>query len=256
MAGNCAQPGATVTARVLALLAAFDSMHRRMRLSELARRAGIPVGTAHRLVGELEAWGALERLPCGRYVIGRRLWDVGLLAPVQVGLGEVASPFVHDLYASTGATVHLAVRDGISVLCVARLAGHASVPVISRSGTRLPIHATSLGKVLLAHAPETVQAAALSRLHRVTPRTIVHAGLLREQLHRARRDGYATAPEEMGLGGCGVAVPIFRNDEVVAAVGLVVAAADGDGKHLLPALRVTAQGISRTLDANDGATWV
>lgn len=253
MAGNCAQPGVTVAGRVLALLAAFDGAHRRLRISDLARRSGIPVGTAHRLVGELEAWGALERQACGRYVIGRRLWDVGLLAPVQVGLGEVASPFLHDLYAETGATVHLAVRDGISVLCVDRLAGHASVPVVSRSGVRLPMHATSLGKVLLAHAPEEIQAAALSRLHRVTPHTIVHAGVMREQLQRARCDGFATASEEMGLGGCGIAAPIYRGGTVVAAVGLVVASANGDGTRSVPTLKVTASGISRILDSVDGA---
>ena len=68
--------------------------------------------TAHRLVGELVAWGALARTAAGEYVVGRRLWDIGLLAPVQTGLREIASPYLHDLYGATLATVHLAVRDG------------------------------------------------------------------------------------------------------------------------------------------------
>ncbi len=99
----------------------------------------------------------------GEYVVGRRLWDLGLLAPVQSGLRDVASPFLHDIYAATLATVHLAVRDGTARLYVDRLAGHASVPVVSQVGSRLPLHATGVGKVLLAHAPDDVQAAVLGR---------------------------------------------------------------------------------------------
>ena len=89
--------------------------------------------------------------------MGRRLWDVGLLAPVQAGLVESASPYLHDLYAATRATVHLAVREGVAVLYLDRLRGNTSVPVVSTVGSRLPLHATGVGKVLLAHAPADVQ---------------------------------------------------------------------------------------------------
>ncbi len=82
--------------------------HRSLTLTELARRADLPTPTTHRLVAELVAWGALARRPPGEYVVGRRMWDLGLLAPVQTGLREVASPFLHDIYAATLATVHLA----------------------------------------------------------------------------------------------------------------------------------------------------
>jgi DNA-binding IclR family transcriptional regulator len=103
------------------MLGAFDARHRRLTLTELASRAELSVATAHRLVGELVAWGALFRTPSGEYVVGRRLWDVGLLAPVQAGLVESASPYLHDLYAATRATVDLAVREDASVLYLDRL---------------------------------------------------------------------------------------------------------------------------------------
>ena len=88
--------------------------------------------------------------------MGRRLWRIGLLAPMQTGLREVAAPFLQDLYAATLATIHLAVRDGTRVLYLERLSGKRSVPVISRTGGRLDLHATGVGKVLLAHAPPDV----------------------------------------------------------------------------------------------------
>ena len=85
MAGNVSRAGATVTSRALALIGAFDAEHRRLSLTQLAERADLPVPTAHRLVAELVDWGALSRTASGEYVVGRRLWDVGLLAPVNTG---------------------------------------------------------------------------------------------------------------------------------------------------------------------------
>ena len=179
--------------------------------------------------------------------MGRRLWDVGLLAPVQTGLRQLASPYLHDLYAATLATVHLAVRDGTEVLYLDRLAGHASVPVVSRIGSRLPLHATGVGKVLLAHAPPEVQAEAMGALVRVTAYTVTQPGLLRRQLGRVVRDGYATTVEEMSLGACSVAVPIRRGEDVVAALGIVVPSLKKDRPRLVTALQVAAQGIGRSL---------
>jgi DNA-binding IclR family transcriptional regulator len=249
MAGNVSAPGATVTSRALALVAAFDEEHRRLTLTELAERAGLPLPTAHRLVAELVAWGALSRDTAGRYVIGRRLWDVAMLAPVQTGLRQLASPFLHDLYGATLATVHLAVRDGAEVLYLDRLAGNASVPVVSSIGSRLPLHATGVGKVLLAHAPAEVQTAVLSDLRRVTPYTITQPGTLRRQLARVHRDGYATTTEEMSLGACSVAVPIRAGSGVVAALGIVVPNLRNDRARHVAALQVAGQGIGRALSA-------
>ena len=232
---------------MLALIGAFDEQHRSLSLSQLAERAGLPVPTAHRLVAELVDWGALTRRPSGEYVVGRRLWDVGLLAPVQTGLRQLASPYLHDLYGATLATVHLAVRDATEVLYLDRLAGNASVPVVSAIGSRLPMHATGVGKVLLAHAPPDVQAAVLSDLRRITPYTITQPGTLRRQLGRVLREGYATTVEEMSLGACSVAVPVRAEAGVVASLGIVVPTLRNDRARHVAALQVAAQGIVRAV---------
>jgi DNA-binding IclR family transcriptional regulator len=245
--GNLSAPGASVTGRALALLGAYDEEHRRLTLTELATRAGLPLATAHRLVAELAAWGALDRTSSGHYVIGRRMWDLGLLAPVQAGLVEVASPYLHDLYGATLATVHLAVRDDLEVLYLHRLRGHASVPIVSTVGSRLPLHATGVGKVLLAFAPAEVQRRALADLRRITPYTVTQPGTLRRQLDAVRRDDFATTVEEMSLGACSVAVPVREGDEVVAAIGIVVPGLTRDRVRLVAASQVAARGIGRAL---------
>jgi DNA-binding IclR family transcriptional regulator len=247
VAGNTSDPGASVTSRALGLLGSFDEDHRTLTLTELAERAELPLPTAHRLVGELVDFGALARNPAGHYVIGRRLWDLGLLAPLQAGLVEIASPYLHDLYGATLATVHLAVRDGTEVLYLDRLRGHASVPIVSTVGSRLPMHATGVGKVLLAHAPPAVQQEVLAELPRVTPYTVTQPGRLSRQLAQVRRDDYATTVEEMSLGACSVAVPIRRGDTVVASLGIVVPSLKRDKARLVAALQVAARGIGRAL---------
>ncbi len=248
MAGHASNPGASVTSRALALVAAFDENHRRLSLTELAERAGLPVPTAHRLVGELVEWGALARTGAGTYVVGRRLWDVGLLAPVQRGLVEIASPFLNDLYGTTFATVHLAVRDGTEVLYLDRLGGSTSVPIISTVGSRLPLHSTGVGKVLLAHAPPEVRAEVLAApLPRVTPYTVTQPGRLQRQLARVRNEGYATTSEEMSPGACSAAVPVWHEDQVVAALGIVVADLRRERGRLVSALQVASRGIGRSL---------
>ena len=253
MAGNTSTPGTSVTGRALALVGAFDEQHRRLTLTDLAGRAGLPVATAHRLVGELVAWGALRRTPAGDYVIGRRLWDVGMLAPVQTGLRDVASPHLHDLYGATHATVHLAVRDGVQVLYVDRLSGNASVPVVSTIGSRLPMHATGVGKVLLAHAPASVQQEVLSHLTRITPYTVSQPGVLQRQLRQVLAEDHATTSEEMSLGACSVAVPVRAGGAVVAALGIVVPSLRKDAPRLVAALQVAAHGVGRSLSASGGS---
>ncbi|MEV6350237.1 IclR family transcriptional regulator [Actinoplanes sp. NPDC051851] len=254
MAGN-SSAARSVTSRALDLLGAFDADHRSLSLSDLARRTEIPLATAHRLVAELQKWGALAREPDGSYVIGRRIWQLGLLAPVQSGLRQAASPFLHDLYGATLATVHLAVRDGLEVLYVDRLAGHVSVPVISKVGSRLPLHATGVGKALLAYAPEDVLVEALKRLTRITAYTVTQPARLLEQLRRVRAEGYATTGEEMSLGACSVAVPVRNGDQVVAALGIVVPDLRRQLPRMVSALQVAAHGIGRTLAGTPSVQW-
>lgn len=246
MAGNTSTPGATAVSRAIAVLGAFDEHHARLPLSAIARRAGLPLSTTHRLVTELVRHGALGRM--GRdYVIGQVLWGIGLLAPVQSTLRESASPFLHDIYATTLATVHLGVRQGAEVLYVERLAGRASVPIVSTVGSTLPLHATGVGKVLLAHAPAAVREQSLTRLTAVTPYTITERGPLEEQLERVRRDDVATTEQEMSLGACSIAVPVRQGRDVVASIGVVVPSLKRDRGRLITALQVAARGIGRQL---------
>jgi DNA-binding IclR family transcriptional regulator len=222
MAGGSREAGRTVTSKVLAILGAFDSGHPQLTLTELAGRSGVPLSTVHRLVGELEEWQALSRAPDGRLRVGLRLWELGQLAPSR--LQDLAHPWLQELFASTGENVHLAVRDGMEVLYVDKVAGRRAVPIVSRTGGRLPMHPTGVGKALLAFEPDWFVRSYLARqLERPTPHTITEPGRLARELATVRAQGYALTYEEMTLGSCSAAAPVLVDGRAMAALGIVLA---------------------------------
>ena len=251
MAGGSAEPGRSVTSRALGILDAFGTSAPRLTLSEIAERSGTPLATAHRLLAELTDWGALVRRSDGRYEIGRKLWDLGLLAPVQLELRQVAAPFLLDVHTTIRDTVHLAVRDGLSALYVERISGRDSVPIVSQVGSRLPLHATGVGKVLLAAAPPDVVEQVLRSLTPQTRHTVVDPVRLERELAEVRRRRYARTSEEMSAGAASLAVPVPVDlpggTVVAAALGVVVPPRRRDLVRLVPVLEVAARGIGRAL---------
>ncbi|TVT19444.1 IclR family transcriptional regulator [Amycolatopsis acidiphila] len=242
-------PNRSVTSKVLALLDAFTPASPALTLSELARRAGISLATAHRRAAELVAWGALERGADGRYRIGLRLWEVASLAPRGLGLREAAMPFLEDLYEVTRENVQLAVREGLELVFVERIAGRHAVPVLTRVGGRFALHATGVGLVLLAHAPAQVQEEILGApLHAFTEKTVTGSTQLRETLAAVRRNGYAVSYGQVTTDSVSVAAPITGADgTVLAAVSLVVRAQGAEPAALAPLVQTAARGIARAL---------
>lgn len=237
----------TVLGRAFDLLGAFTAERPVLGLSELARRTGLPAPTVHRLCAQLCTRGALERTEDGRYRIGVRLWELGALAPRAHGLRQVALPFLEDLYEATHQNVQLAVLEGTEALYVERISGHHAVPLLSRAGGRLPLHASSGGLVLLAHAgPELLLAVLEAGLERFTENTITTEHRLRSTLADVRRTGTVTCREHLDPRSVAVAAPVLAGRAVVAAVSVVVSTSDDPGL-LLPALRAACRGISRGL---------
>ena len=239
----------SVSGRLLGVLDAFTGAQRRLTLTEISRRTGLPMGTAHRLVGELVAWGALERDDRGRYQIGLRLWEVAALAPRGPGLREIALPFLEDLYEATHQHVQLAVLDGLDVVYVERISARGAVGVRSRVGGRWPAHTTGVGLVLLAHAPPPIQEDYLGTpLAGFTELTITDPAALRRVLAEVRRTGYAVSDRQVPMDAVSVAAPV-RNvgGAVVAALSVVVGTDGPPPSALVPAVVTAARGISRSM---------
>ncbi|MFH8485059.1 IclR family transcriptional regulator [Streptomyces longisporoflavus] len=238
-----------VIGRALQILGAFSAQHARLSLSDLARRSGLPVSTVHRMLGELLAWGALERDPRGGYRIGLRLWEVGSLAPRGQGLRQSALPYLEDLCQSTRENVQLAVREDTEIVFLECLGGSNAVPTMTRVGGRLDSTATSAGLVLLAHAPAHVQDAALSVVPPAhTPFTLRDPLRLRRVLAQVRACGYAVSDRQLSLETLSVATPVLSPaGEVLAAVSLVVRHGSMSTGALADLVRSTSHAVSRAL---------
>jgi DNA-binding IclR family transcriptional regulator len=239
--------GPTVTSKVFAILGAFVPGEARLNLTQISRRTGLPIATAHRLASELVRCGGLERERGGTYRVGVRLWEIGSLAPVRGGLRELAIPFMEDLYEATHANVQLAVLDGFDALFLEKISGRDSVQILTRVGGRLPLHATGVGKALLAHAsPDTIEAVIARGLEALTPRTIVEPDEMRACLDEIRRAGFAWTRDEMTVGAASVGAPVFGPGSVaVAAISIVVDSRIADIGRLAPPVRTAARGLSR-----------
>ncbi|MFJ8825071.1 IclR family transcriptional regulator [Streptomyces sp. NPDC102467] len=235
--------------RLLDVLGAFDQAHPALTLTELAHRAGLPLPTAHRLVGALAGWGALERDDAGRYHVGLRLWEIAALAPRGLGLRQAALPFLEDLYEATHENVHLAVRDGVEVVYIERLSGRSAVGVHSRVGARWPLHATGVGLVLLAHGGlELQERYSADELAAFTPYTVTDPQRLRRILADVRRCGVAVSDRQITDDALSVAAPVRGpRGDVVAAVSVVVPVTGARTPALIPAVQLAGRGISRAL---------
>jgi DNA-binding IclR family transcriptional regulator len=237
----------TVASKILAILSAFTPELRELSLNQLAQRSGLSLSTTYRLASALVDGGALEPGTHGGYRVGLRLWEVGSLAVRGLTLRDVAIPFMQDLYEVTHENVHLAVLSGLEALYVEKITGSRSISVKAKEAQRLPLHATGVGKVLLAHAEEKIFDEIVAHgLVRHTPHTITNPRQLSRALATVRRQGFAVGNEEMQLGRVSVAAPIRGPaDDVVAALSIVGRASSIDPARLVPAVRTASLGISR-----------
>jgi len=247
MAGNSADTGRSVTSKVVSILLTFTDGNVQS-LTEIARLAGLPVSTAHRLVTELAAWGVLERTDDAHYRPGVPLRVIGSQAVHAASLHERARRVMEDVVTATRANVRLGVLEGLEVAYTEKLVGHRPVSIFAGDAT-LPAHATAMGKALLAFSPPAVVDSLLERgLERFTPYTLTTPDRFRRALAVIRLTRVALCRWELELGAAAVAVPVFGGGgTVVAALELKVRDLRSDLHTLQPALVVAARCLSREL---------
>lgn len=199
----------SVLGKARLILEAFQMDDVDLSLTELSRRSGVSKASVHRLAQELLAWGMLERSGTD-YRLGMRAFELGSRVPRFRVLRDAVRPFMESLRFATKETVHLGVVDGLEVLYLEKVAGGPLSAKPSRIAGRMPLYPTATGKVLLAFSPPTLLEEVLARgLERLTPSTVALPGVLTEQVRRAATCGHAIEQEEVAIGYCSVAVPLF-----------------------------------------------
>lgn len=219
-------------------------------LEQVSQRLGVHKSTALRLLRTLHQHGIVYRQPDMRYRLGARLFALAQEAVENIDVREIAHPYLVELNAQTGHTVHLAVYAENEVLYIDKVESRYPVRMYSRIGKPVAITVAAVAKLLLADLPEPERRLVAERLDypRYTPRSITNAAAFLDELATVRDQDWAT-----DLGGheesinC-VAAPVRGADgRAVAAMSVsapnVVVSAD-ELLTLLPVVRRTAEAIS------------
>jgi IclR family transcriptional regulator, pca regulon regulatory protein len=216
--------------RGLAILACFTGERHTLGIAELADMLGMSPSTTHRYVITLAALGYVEQGASlnRKYRLGLRVTDLGLSALNSVGLRDHAREPLEELRRRSSHTVNLAVLDGPNILYLERVRSYRrEQPLIDLGlhlGSRLPAYCTAMGKVLLAHLPETEVEEAIHAmtLARRGPNSITSKRALCAELERIREnEGFAVNDQELTEGLHSIAAPVRSKDgTVVGAVNL------------------------------------
>ncbi len=238
-------------AKGLEVLRTFSRAKPHMTLSEIAARAGLPAATARRCLNTLEELGYVARN--GRqFLLRPPVLEIGAVYLDSMGIQTLTQTKLEELALATGGSSMLGVLSGTGVVVAARASVRTQqLPLEAHVGMRLAAHATALGKMLLAGlGPERLAAwFERAQLERFTDRTITDRATLMQQIEAARRDGYATAEEEVTPGASALAVPVRdAAGRVVAALNVSVHVREATAQQLvarhLAALRDASLAVS------------
>lgn len=230
-----APTGTQAVGRAARLLTEIVDAGAAVTFSELSRRTGLAKSTTSRLLVALERAGLVRR-EHGAFVAGdlfdRHAWSSG----GDTGLARLAQPFLDRLGAATGETVNLGVARGGAVEQIAQVDSAYLLATTNWVGRRVPLHASALGKVLLAYGATELPP---GRLERCTARTVTNRAALGAELGEVRRRGFAVTDEELETGLIAVATPVLGHGSVPVAALSVSA----------PATRLAADALSDAVRA-------
>lgn len=237
--------GDAVLTRAVRVLQAFDAAHPHLTVAAIGERAGLPRTTAYRLVAQMSRLGLLAHRPDGTYRLGLMLWEMVTRSSDTQDLAVTALPYMEDVNQVVRHSTQLSILDASEVLVLERLSRPGHAVNQARRASRMPVHLTSMGMALLAHAPAGALDAFL-RAHGTQARAR-HPDLRRE-LDHIRRQGYATFDGFIDAETTGIAVPVMdARGTALAALGVVVPLDYDAVPAAVMSLRTAARGISRSL---------
>jgi IclR family KDG regulon transcriptional repressor len=222
-------------------------------ITELSGELGLAKSTIYKLLQTLLRRGyAVQDPATGRYRLGLKFLELGGVVQGSLSIRSIAHPHLQALMEATTETVQLGILEGDEAIYADKIDCARTIRMYSRVGRRSPLHCTALGKVLLAHQPETrIREVLGPRLERYTPKTITTPRALRAELQHVREQGYALDDEEFEEGlRCLAAAARDYTGAVVASLGIAGPAArfePGRRPELIKLLKDAAEAVSRDL---------
>ena len=212
--GNDGSNSVRAVDRALDVLLCFTAQSPALNMTQISERIGIHKSTVHRLLATLERRNFVRReSETGIYRLGYRLLQMSYLSQENIGIRQIALPYMRMLNEKYRETVDLAILDHDEVLFLDVIQSPQRVKLASSMGQRLPAFSTASGKALLAWIPEEE---ALAVLHSTNisfrPNIVPTSEAFLEDMRSTRKRGYAIDCEGLETGIHAVGVPLFRSD--------------------------------------------
>ena len=204
--------GVQSVARALGLLRLIAGAEEGSRVSDLARAAGLPVSTAHRLLTTLEQHGFAQFEPASSlWHVGREAFAVGAAFGRRRSYVAPALPFLRQLRDTTRETANLGILDADQLVTVSQVESREIMRAISPPGGRVPVFCSGMGKAILSGWPDedVLALAARTGLRPMTPRSLTGPERLLADLAATRARGYAIDDEEHVTGLRCIAAPVW-----------------------------------------------
>ncbi|WP_435927799.1 IclR family transcriptional regulator [Dryocola sp. BD613] len=237
--------------RGLQLLLAFGEQHRELTFAELHRLVKMPKATAYRVVQTLEYMGFLERNPrTNTFSLGMNVLRLGFEYIASLDVAQAGQPVIEQLRDISQCSSHLAIRDGRDLIYVARVSAAGSQINQVSIGTRLPLHCTSLGRMLLTGVSpgEFEQLFPNPVLPGNVPGQLHDREALWQMVQQDKARGYVIGESFYRHGISSIVYPIFdRTGRVAAVVSILVPYEEipkSDRERLQNEVRLAADKIS------------
>jgi IclR family KDG regulon transcriptional repressor len=228
------------------LLSLFSPEREAIGIREAGQILHLPPANIHRLFSSMEEVGFLEKTADRRYRIGEKLFEIGALFPHNYSLRKVARPHAEELAQKLGASVLLAIpsqRTPHLVVTIDHLQNWQSHFSVQRLSLNVPIHCSGVGKVIFAFSDPKKQEEIFKRipLTRYTQRTISSPKILRAELKKIKKEGFAVDRCEFYEDLFGVAAPLMQSGKVVGAIGLTDSVGRMNEKNVKKYAKVLAE---------------
>lgn len=250
----------SATLRAIAVLEIIVRADRPISLTEVTSNVALPKPTVYRILNLLEHSGLLLREFDGkRYTVGPRLAHFGTEILMNSSVRGSRHAILQRLVDDIGETCNFTMLDGSDVLYLDRVETAFPLRMNLQPGSRVPLHCTASGKLLLAMLPRARRAKLLDNLslHRYTENTIIDRRKLEQELDFIRRDRSSTDNEEYLAGLVCVAVPVLSRDGKPCASVAVHAPVSRmsltKALDQLPALRRAADALTQTYPEDEVA---
>ncbi len=196
--------------RALALIDELARNAEELGVTELSTRLSMSKNQVFRILSTLKEHDYVRQTENKTYRLGSKFIEIGQRLISQNDLLQVAQTEMDWLRDETGETVHLFVRDGLQVVCVARRESRAAISLSAQVGRRFLMHAGACPKAILAYQDATLIDATIAEhgLPSYTDRTVLTRDALEAQLALIRQQGYAESDEDLDPSGYSIAVPI------------------------------------------------